>query len=504
MNRPVKQFVTILLMVIILQMTAGCAGQKGQSVSGDAAGETSSSAAVTTVAETKYPDELPDGLDFKGAVSNFLYRAEIADEFFTEATTGDVVNDAVFNSISKVEDRLNVDITLNAMAGHMASARNAYMSHIDNTVLAGDSTYDWVDLMIGNAPRRMTAGIFTNLLNNKYIDMNKPYYLAQMDEMIVAGNLLFISGDASLGYLKDAFVFYFNTDTAKDYHIEDLYKVVDEGRWTLDKVQDICKQVGSDLNGDGKIDGEDRFGFLCHNYNHLTGFLGSTGTHMYKKNADGSYSFIFGSERDAAVCDKLYKTLYATAGSFDCNLSDTTESEVPAFNALTNKFITGDILLITAQVHEAVLYLRDMESAYGVLPYPKYEENQKEYVTLCRSTQNTFCMPKTCSDPDRAGAVLEAVSSEKYVSVLPTYYETAMKTKYSRDEDSARMFDLVRASMSLQFEFVYGQAIGNPALGLFRQCFSEENVIASKVASNKTSLETKLADYIKSIDDMYN
>ena len=166
--------------------------------------------------------------------------------------------------------------------------------------------------------------------------------------------------------------------------------------------------------------------------------------------------------------------------------------------------MAGDILMMTAQLNEAVLYLRDMEDPYGVLPYPKYDAEQASYITLSRSTQNAFSMPKTCSDPERAGAVLEALSSEKYHSVLPAYFEIAMKTKYSRDNATAEMFDMIRASVTLNFEFVYGQAIGNPALEVFRQCFSKENVVASKVASNKKKLDTMIEKYIKTVDEMYN
>lgn len=97
---------------------------------------------------------------------------------------------------------------------------------------------------------------------------------------------------------------------------------------------------------------------------------------------------------------------------------------------------------MTAEIDDSVSQLRDMKDAYGILPYPKADENQKEYVSSARNTHNAFSMPITCEDPDMAGAVLEALSSSNHDTVLPAYFETALKKKYARcPDDSARMYE---------------------------------------------------------------
>ena len=71
------------------------------------------------------------------------------------------------------------------------------MNHITSTILAGDSEYDFGDLMIGNSPVLMQQGIFLDLAQNKYIDLDKPYYLGGlMDQGAIDGKLFFVSGDA--------------------------------------------------------------------------------------------------------------------------------------------------------------------------------------------------------------------------------------------------------------------------------------------------------------------
>ena len=42
----------------------------------------------------------------------------------------------------------------------------------------------------------------------------------------------------------------------------------------------------------------------------------------------------------------------------------------------------------------------------------------------------------TCNDPDAVSAVLEALASEGYRTLRTAYFDTALKEKYSRDEDT--------------------------------------------------------------------
>ncbi|MBO5218991.1 MAG: dihydroxy-acid dehydratase, partial [Clostridia bacterium] len=90
----------------------------------------------------------------------------------------------------------------------------------------------------------------------------------------------------------------------------------------------------------------------------------------------------------------------------------------------------------------------------GILPFPKYEESQKAYHTFSRSTHAVIGMPVTCPDYDRAGAVLEAIACVNHETVVPVYFETALKVKYSRDDDSAEMYDLILAGSTLNFGYL--------------------------------------------------
>nr|MBQ4317840.1 hypothetical protein [Clostridia bacterium] len=464
--------------------------------------QTESAAEETTI--DPYPDNLPDDLRLNGAEVTFLYREEVCDEFYTEAQNGDIVNDAIYESIKAVEERLDTDIVLKTKAGHLSAARQPYKDHVTNTVLAGDDIYDWVDLMFGAPPGLMVNGIFTDLCTVEHIDLSKPYYIANLaDTVAIDGHVYFLGGDISLGYLKCIFCMYFNKQIAENYGIDDLYEIVNDGKWTIEKLMEVTEIASDDLNGDGVYDINDRLGFLIHDQNHRKGFWASSGIRMYTPDPNGEYAFTFGSERDAEICGMLHSLIYETKGTYFPNISNSQEAALEQYNKLTSKFVSGEVFITTAEMDHAVANLRTMEDAYGILPYPKRNEEQDEYGSSSRNTHNAFCMPVTCSDTSAAGAVMEALSSAKYSTVTSTYFETALKVKYSHDEQSAVMYDLIRDTMYLDFGYTYNTAIGSPE-SVYANSITTKDSIASNVAAKGPALQTSLEKYLEQVRDGNN
>ena len=82
-----------------------------------------------------------------------------------------------------------------------------------------------------------------------------------------------------------------------------------------------------------------------------------------------------------------------------------------------------------------------MEDGLGVVPYPKLDENQKNYVTSTHDTAEIGVIPVTLPPTalDYISAVVEVLCRETYKNVLPVYYESSLKMKYTRDDTSAKM-----------------------------------------------------------------
>lgn len=319
----------ILASMLIISSIACGKGQEDHTTdigdtTADPGMETSDTDTETSAeATTKYLDDLPEDLSYEGKTVTFLYREEIAGEFWAENMTGDVASDAIYESTSEVEERFGIDIQAVLRKGHTTDVRDEYANHIENQVLAGDCAYDWIDMLVGAAPRRTTTGSFLNLLNLENLDLSKPWYIPNMEETVsIADRLYFIAGDASLGYLKTAFCIYYNRDLGDQYGVENLNAVVKSGKWTVEKVMQLATQTCADLNSDGKYDLDDQLGYVRHDNNHPRGFIASTGMQFFIENDDGSHTFVFGSDRDHSVCAALSKLQNETVGAYHTNTSN--------------------------------------------------------------------------------------------------------------------------------------------------------------------------------------
>ena len=59
------------------------------------------------------------------------------------------------------------------------------------------------------------------------------------------------------------------------------------------------------------------------------------------------------------------------------------------------------------------------------------------------------------------GAVLEAMALESYKSVVPTYYEVALKGRYLEDSDSWRMLDMIYENVKVDAGVLYTKNLGS-------------------------------------------
>ncbi|MBE6610843.1 MAG: hypothetical protein E7632_00005 [Ruminococcaceae bacterium] len=484
-----KRYTTFLLLLCML--LASCGGS-------DAPADNTTTAPETTA--DLYPDDLPDDLDFGGETVTFLYRQEILDEFYVDSQNGDIVNDALYDSLRAVEERLNINIEAIPREGHLTNVRDEYMNHITSTVMAGDGTYDWVDLMIGNACVKLREGIFRDLTQLDYLDFAKPWYLKELTETVaIDDKLYYASGDVSIGYLKNSFCLYFNKRLAEDYKLGSLYELVDEGKWTVDKVAEIAAAGSQDLDGNGRWSLDDSVGFVIHDYTHKYGFMGSTQIKFFEQNDTGDWEYVLGSERDADICEALYALINQSEGVYFYNGTNAIPEQIEGYNKVTDRFVGGGILIMTAQMDDAVTQLRTMQDAYGVLPYPKLDEAQKEYQSSSRSTHNSFSMPVTCENPEMAAAVYEALGASNYEKLLPAYFEVAMKAKYSSDDESARMFDIIHDSFKLDFGYMFNNALSDPTRPYW-VALNTEGSFASTLASKKPVVEEALAKFMEDVE----
>jgi len=92
---------------------------------------------------------------------------------------------------------------------------------------------------------------------------------------------------------------------------------------------------------------------------------------------------------------------------------------------------------------------REMKDDFGLLPYPKWNEEQEAYSSLIHNVSVMVTCPVS-ADIERVNeevsAVIEALGSESYRRVSIPYYEMALKAAYTRDDMDAQMIKLYAVS----------------------------------------------------------
>ena len=82
-----------------------------------------------------------------------------------------------------------------------------------------------------------------------------------------------------------------------------------------------------------------------------------------------------------------------------------------------------------------------MDTDFGILPLPKYDENQEKYETL--NWSGFMVIPATAGDLEMVGTVVENLGYLNDKIVLPAFYEILLGQKISRNEESSQMLDII-------------------------------------------------------------
>jgi len=139
-----------------------------------------------------------------------------------------------------------------------------------------------------------------------------------------------------------------------------------------------------------------------------------------------------------------------------------------------------------------------MTDEYGVLPLPKYDKAQEDYRTLAANISSLVVVLSSATDLDMIGATLELMAAESYKQVVPAYYDTVLKGKYSDAPEDAAMYDLIVNSLTYNFGFCFSTHSLEGIGSLFRVLDAD---IAQKYDANKVKYQTGLDELIDKLDD---
>ncbi len=477
----ISRILSLLLAAAVMTAAVSCGSGETAETTAGILSDGPSAAAETL-------DSLPAGLDFGGADFTIHYYESNAMEWLADEENGELVNDAIYRRNLAVSERLNVRLNY-YYSGTAADYQSGQTGDsLRAGVMAGDGAFDLIAGYSAYINRGGLEEIMLNLNDVKYLDFDQPWWFSDMvKELNINGVMYYMAGDIGLSALKNYDVLFFNAAMADSYGFSDLFDLALDGKWTLDEMRKCIKAVTADLNSDGKIDDEnDRTGLLLFDkYSGLDAFLSSFRQPLTESGADGLPKLCMNNDRMVTIVEKLNAMFNEEPGCPFTTLYHP-ESETHALKRLA----AGDTLFFLGRLLCAEdTIIREMTDEWGVLPTPKLDEKQENYgVHLCNA-YSLFCLPLDVKNPDMSGAVCEALASESYRSLTGAYYDTAIKTKYSRSEETIRVLDMLHQNVFTNFGILY--PIG--AYTVIRQTVLAKNpYFASWYASNEAAIQTTL------------
>jgi len=505
---PNKKFIAVIFCITIIMGTifiiASCDNSNNQNTNpGNIVDNTEgdlnqSNSDIEEPAEkdrASVPDNVPPDLKFSGNTFTILSREEFqfGTEMGVDEENGDIVNDAVFRRNKAIEDRFDITIDVIKIPG-IWGKEASFNNTVKNSVKAGDNAYDLIAGYAAAVTPLATDGVLLNWNKVPYIDYGAPWWIEKLaDELTVDGKLYFITGDLSQTMIGSMMMFFFNKRLQSDYAAEDLYQTVLDGKWTYDKLYSISKEVYKDANGDGIKNVGDTFGLGVETGNFTDLMFVSMGMALTERGDDGLPYIVAKSPKASDILEKLLDLFYENPGVY--RTTETTERPT------REMFRRGESLFYIGMIVFAE-DLRDMKDDFGIIPSPKYDENQEKYQGLTQDAFSLFSVPSTCDRLEFVGAVTEAMAAESYRYVTPAYYETALKIKYARDDVTSQMLDIIRGGIYFDFGYVNTLSMGGIHF-LFRDLVEKNSRdFISAYEKNEQSYEKAMEKLLEAYKDL--
>ena len=417
---------SVLLLIALLSGTVSC-GDTGTP-------EELTTSDMTDAVTTETP-LLPDK-KFEGASFRFATYESNLPFFYADEENGDLINDAVYKAVNSVMDRYDFRFEPIIYGTGNMDVEN----YVNTTVLSGDDEYEVVSGHDGVMFQLSLNDYFADMRESDYHHFDKAWWMTYAnEELMVNGRQHVFSSYMSYKSLSAARCLYMNTKLAGEYKIDVPYDSVYDGTWTLDEFYSLVRDFYRDANGNGERDGEDIYGWTANTKLYC---FQQTYLHCYKEGADGKVTLDFDREKLIDTAKKVGDILLSSQGGY-----------ITGNEPDSKMFLNGQSLFFyhTLQCMTTEEF-REGRIDYTVLPLPKYDENQKDYVT---ATVDPHCgIPITCKNTDLAHFIVEALSIEGYENVRPVYFDQALSVKFAQNDDMPKMLQIIGDGLTLDMAYL--------------------------------------------------
>jgi len=488
--KKLSALLLFILIFIVIITAASCAD--GGGVTDEKAERTDQTA--DSDEHSNIADDLPakdyGGYEFRMVISDVMYDLTLYANI--EEETGDTVNDAIYKRNRLIEEKYNIRFKQIGVSDYLSLPGS-----FNKSVMSNSDDFDLCMQISREAWSIALTGAVMPVSQLPYLDISRPWYSQDVNsEISINGKLYFAYSDECLNMFEQTIGVLFNKKLVENLALENIYELVKTDKWTIDKFFALAKTAVADLDGNGEMTDTDRYGILSQEDMLYPSFWVSSGIKTISKDENDLLVFTGDTEKLYTVLDKAYQNLFGGEkilfeGWFDKITSFKAQSGQLLARQVSKLQFESDLGLFYVTMIAMIPTLRAMETDFGILPFPKYDELQKKYYSRVLDGW-IHCVPVTAPDPERTSAIMEALASESKNITVPAYFETALRTKHARDDESQEMLDIIHANRTMDLgDTFYMDAVRNVYSVVLR---SKNNNFNSAVEKNIDVINKALAD----------
>lgn len=415
-------------------------------------------------------------------------------DIYAEEESGDRINDAVYRRNLIIEAQLKcriMEIKLDQME---------LVTRVKVLTLAGDDTLDAVTPKFMVLKQLIEANALMEFANLPYNDLSKPWWDYNcVRDLSVAGKIFGVASDITLVDKGATNAMVFNKKLQNDYQIENLYQLVAGEKWTIDKLYELSRTVSNDVDGNGVRDDKDAYGLL-YQRDSVASFMTGAGGFIAGKDENDLPVMTLNNAKTLSVLEKIFDMLYTPEYCFHV-MKFFDGSSTNFTDGMTAIFQDDRALFMWIRVADSE-NLRAMPTDFGILPLPKYDERQTDYIApVSNRTATSTAVPISAGSIEESSAVLEALAYQSKIILQPEYYYVLLNSKVTRDDESSEMLDIIFANRVYDIgdAFDFGGIYSDLIYGSMNY---DRNVVSMYAKKETIALQDidKLIETIKSIN----
>lgn len=449
MNKKALRLICLFLTLCLSLIPLSSCGRGGEAGEGDGT-------AVSTNSGEANEDYPFDGVDLGGKQITVLCQKEYPGnsekilgycDFYAKELNNDFINDGIYYRNTEIESALNCSLEV------ITAERAKVGTTLRDQIMTGNTEIDLTYLAGIDVNAVLHYQYLADLTEISTLNLRNSWWNQSSNKDLKVGGRQYLAvGDFSPKGLLSLSCIFFNTSVLETlkYPASTLYDMVRNDGWTIDKLKEFAIIATEDRDNLTGLSVKDRAGFVGE-YGAAAYYIVAAGQRAYENTGSTFEVGIYDNEIAGDMVNKFVTLLSDTSISINTIDKDFDGD----YSKIYQRFKEGNIGFLSHTLYD-ILDLRSMDMEFGLLPLPKYSEEQDSYYTISNRFFSCYmAIPAICDDFSSAGIVGEAMAYYGRTHVRGVVYDKFFtNAQLVRDIDSIEMFDLIVESQVQDFGFI--------------------------------------------------